>query len=81
MKTHLAKTVTLGSGIALGTVMLALNPSTSLAAQTHHRHHAHQSFVQPLSSGYGFVSGPAYSPGPAYRGDLNVNRDNSVDRP
>jgi hypothetical protein len=39
MKIHRIRTFTLGSGIAIGLVMLALSPSPSVA-QTHPRHHA-----------------------------------------
>ena len=61
MKTHHIATFTPGSGIAIGLVMLALSPSPSLA-QTHPRHHAYHSSVQPRSSGYGFAPGSALDP-------------------
>ncbi len=48
--------------LAIGLIMLALNPSPSLAAQKHHRHHADRLSVQPRSSGYGSVPGPAQDP-------------------
>ena len=78
MKVQSIKTLTLGSGVALGLVMLALNPSPSLARQTHHRDHARHSFVHSRSSGYGFAAGPAR----VYGGDpINTERDGGVDRP
>src|SRR6266581_3464625 len=61
MKMHHIGTFTPGSGIAIGLVMLALSPSPSLA-QTHPRHHAYHSSVQPRSSGYGFAAGSALDP-------------------
>ncbi len=61
MKMHHIGTFTPGSGIAIGLVMLALSPSPSLA-QTHPRHHAYHSSVQPRSSGYGFAPGSALDP-------------------
>ena len=57
MNTRLIRTFTL----AIGFIMPALNPSPSLAAQKHHHHVDHPS-VQPLSSGYGSVPGPAQAP-------------------
>jgi len=65
MKTHRIRTFTLGSGIAIGLAMLALSPSPSLA-QTHPRHHAYHSSVQPRSSGYGFAPGPVQEDPEAY---------------
>jgi hypothetical protein len=64
MKTHRIRTFTLGSGIAIGLAMLALSPSPSLA-QTHPRHHAHHSSVQPRS-GYGLSPGPVQEDPEAY---------------
>ncbi len=61
MKMHHIATFTPGSDIAIGLVMLALSPSPSLA-QTHPRHHAYHSSVQPRSSGYGFAPGSALDP-------------------
>src|SRR6266542_3096552 len=52
MKIHRIRAFSLGSGIAIGLVMLALSPSPSLTAQKHHRQHAHHLSVQPRSSGY-----------------------------
>src|SRR6266498_1591242 len=59
MKIHRIRAFSLGSGIAIGLVMLALSPSPSLTAQKHHRQHAHHLTVQPRSSGYRFAPGPA----------------------
>jgi hypothetical protein len=87
MKKHSIKNFTLGSGIALGLVMLALTPSASFAAQPVHRLDAHrssvqQSFVQPGSFGYGFAAGPARNPGLVLVGDpINTQRDGGVNRP
>lgn len=61
MKNHNIRILALGTGTAVGLVMLASSPSPSLA-QTHPRHHAHHSSVQPRSSGYGFAPGPAQDP-------------------
>jgi hypothetical protein len=51
--------------LAMGLAMPALNPSPSLAAQKHHQHHADRLPVEPRSSGYGSVPGPAQDPGAA----------------
>jgi hypothetical protein len=61
MKIHSIRILALGTGTAVGLVMLALSPSPSLA-QTHPRHHAHRSSVQPRSPGYGFSPGAAQDP-------------------
>jgi hypothetical protein len=56
MKAHLR---TLGSGIAIGLVMLVSSSSATLAAQKRDSHHAHHLSVQPRSSGYGLAPAPA----------------------
>jgi hypothetical protein len=48
--------------LAICLTMLALNPSPSLAVQKHHQHQADHLSVQPRSSGYGSVPGPAEDP-------------------
>src|SRR5438128_6257516 len=61
MKIHSIRILAPVTGTAIGLVTLALSPSPSLA-QTHPRHHAHHSSVQPRSSGYGFAPGSALDP-------------------
>src|SRR6266496_5728724 len=74
MKIHRSRAFSLGSGIAIGLVMLALSPSPSLTAQKHHRQHAHHLSVQPRSSSYRFGPGPAQELSPEAAAMANAQK-------
>jgi len=60
MKVHRIRDIKLGSGVAIGLIVMAMIPSPSLAAQKPYRHHAnHLSVVHRSSNGYGRALAPA----------------------
>src|SRR5947209_13755378 len=60
MKIHRIGDIRLGSGVAIGLVVMALIPSPSLAAQKHDQHRGnHLSGVHRSSNGFGRALVPA----------------------